>query len=112
VLRAVVVSLLFVSSFAALTNACDRGGGEAGSCTIPALNACLEYPPATAKAGKRMCHDAWRPGSGTCPRDNLLGTCARDGAVVEHTYAGPPNAFTVAGAQATCERAGGTWRLP
>ena len=51
----------------------------------------------------------WTPGEHTCPKDNRLGVCARDGRD-EILYAGPPNQFTSAAAQAQCESAGGVFR--
>jgi hypothetical protein len=95
--------VLFVAVFLA---ACTRDG-EPGACYRERDNACSEFGRPEGVAGKRTCTGfRWTPGEAACPPAGRLGTCTREGRV-DLLYAGPPNHFTAAAAQAVCESGGG-----
>lgn len=102
----------FVASAFALFAACSACAGcakdaDPGSCYRARDNACSEYGRAVAAAGKRMCTGfAWRAGASSCPLENRLGLCTKDGRD-DILYAGPPNQFTPAAAKSACESGGG-----
>jgi hypothetical protein len=90
--------------------ACSKQDAEPGSCYRERDSACVEHPRAQAAAGKRLCTGfRWTPGEGTCPKENRVGTCTRDGHD-EVLYGGPPNYLTPATAKTQCEAAGGSMR--
>jgi len=95
------------------TIGCDRSG-DPGSCYRADLNTCLQYTKAQGGTGKKICSDAkWTAGESSCPKENLLGSCARDnGEVTEYNYAGPPMNFTADGSKQTCATANGKWATP
>lgn len=94
-----------------MATACAKESAPPGSCTRDRDGTCTEYPADRAMAGKRMCSGfTWREGAGSCPAENRLGTCAKEGGrVVELLYGGPPNHFTADTAQKACGAAGGQW---
>lgn len=91
--------------------ACKPSDATPGSCTRDRDGACTEYGADRALAGKRMCAGfTWREGASTCPAENRLGTCTKEGGrVTELLYAGPPNHFTADAAKSACASAGGQW---
>ncbi|MBX3233041.1 MAG: hypothetical protein KIT84_12795 [Labilithrix sp.] len=93
---------------ALLLGACAKSA-EPGSCYRGQDNACVEYDGARGAAGKHLCAgQTWRAGAGTCPREGRVGTCTKKD-VTEIVYAGPPNNFGAASAQAACEHGGGAF---
>lgn len=96
--RAVVVLAFVVMS-------CSKSS-EPGSCHREHDNACVEYGPGEAAAGKRLCAGMkWTPGETSCPTTNRLGKCTRASSS-EWLYSGAPNRYTAATARRWCEQDG------
>lgn len=105
--RSSLVLALAILGLALLAPACKKPAGVAGSCHRPD-NTCVEFGPAEAAAGQRMCAGAmWSTGAGSCP-PGALGTC-KHGEETELVYAGPPSNYTAAGAKTACEFKGGSF---
>lgn len=89
--------------------ACSKPA-EPGSCQRGPENVCIEYEPAQAAAGKRLCSGmTWTPGPHSCPVPGRVGKCQKSD-VQEILYAGPPNNYAAGSAKAACEHAGGTFK--
>lgn len=84
-------------------------GSAAGACLRERDSTCTPYGPDTVAAGKRMCQGfRWLDGASACPKENVLGTCVREGGRVrELMYGGPPNYFAPDVAEHVCARNSG-----
>lgn len=94
----------------ALLPACKKdepGAAPApGACLRERDGTCTPYAAESATAGKRMCQGfRWLEGPDACPKENVLGTCVREGGSVrELMYGGPPNYFAPDVAEHACSR--------
>jgi hypothetical protein len=95
-----------VVALALLLAGCSKPGAP-GSCYRERDNACVEFDGAHAAGGERLCA-GFRWTAGTCPKENRLGSCTKQGQS-EWLYGGAPNSFTPASARSICEGGGGTF---